>query len=209
MANYSPEAATLIDLLDEAGISYELDEEEDLLWMTYALSERELLEDGYEVDVLGTWREGLITLSIGLLDLEEDVEESEPETEDIPDLDPNLMGLLLRYNYELDICKYALDENQSIWLLIDLDTENLQVDTIRSGIQTLFDGFDTYLELLQEWYAGAETQKTVEQRRLAKSSLIGAAKFGVKETVLVGMAAAAGVTTQGVTGILEAAGRSE
>ncbi|WP_440951859.1 hypothetical protein [Methanococcoides sp. FTZ1] len=202
----------MCQLLDEAGFVYTI--EADHVRIPYTSLGSDLLADGTEIELLATCDSDIITIQMVLADLDEDEQAW---------LDPMLMYRLLQANFELYICKFGFSP-YGLSLLTDLDARNLQYEEIESAIYSILDGFDIYLEILNEWftyliesdnflplyYVGDEDlyldelyewlDDTDQIKNSIVNTLLGVAKYGA----VAGIATLAGVPAAGIGTILAA-----
>ncbi|KGK99733.1 hypothetical protein LI82_00495 [Methanococcoides methylutens] len=187
---------------------------DDHILIPYTISESDLSGDGTEVELIATYDRNIITIQMVLAELDEDEQLW---------LDPMLMHSLLAANFELDICKFGFSP-YGLSLLVDLDARNLQCKEVESGIDSIFDGFATYLEILNAWFVYLiemdkflpldynedeelyldEIYEWIDDTDQTKNSivntLLGVAKYGA----VAGIATLSGVPAAGIGAILAA-----
>ncbi len=208
MQNRVKEKRILQRFLKEAELDFSVQDDQILIPLAFGDT---------QVDMMASWSKDIICIEIRLLELDEDEQDQ---------LDPVLARSLLIANYDMDIGKFCVAP-YGLSLLVDLDARNLQNQELESGITSLLNGFELYLEILQSWFKYLDEAGEVEfeedeeyqdyydapqdewaapdtRKGLVFRSLIGVAKVGLTAVALGGIAATLGVPAAGIAGVVAA-----
>ncbi len=155
MAKRINEGRHLRDLLDELDIGYDADK--DTVAIPCATRASDILSEDHQIEVVAHWRTGFITIEYCVLELEGD---------QVAELDRRLLLALLDANYEMDVCRFGIDPDEGVCLLLDVDARTLDARGLDERLDDLLEGIDTFAEVVAGWLDLVGSNGEVEAEEL-------------------------------------------
>ena len=117
------------------------------------------IEDGIEVDVIASLRDGFITIQLDLIKLNENEQNI---------LDPLLLNWLMKANYITNMCKFGFS-SYGLSLSLDFDVRDFKGYVITHGFVALLEAMDIYSDIIYEWFDFVEETLNPNFKKLKKA----------------------------------------